>query len=178
MNKIFGKFLMVFAIEFEKLETRIKDFFKECIPGLSFELLKEWENELALPSACANPAQSLEERQQIAHAKYIENWPGQNRQVYINFADELGANISVLEFQGVGASFRVDVNRVDRGEGSGTPTERIELSRLWSLTSAYKIVITINFIYGNVSVDNIICLLRENVPAHLEVTIIDLTIGS
>ena len=165
----FGKLLMCFAIEFEKFEQRVTDLLREIVPGLSRELLPEWEQDLALPDPIGNPVQTVEERAQIAHAKYTGNYTGQNKKFYIDYAASLGAVITVKEYQGVGAVFRVDVNRVDRMPGPEAPAERIFGSRLWNIHAPFKWVITFVSVTGNVSQENIEAQLRLRIPAHTEV---------
>lgn len=169
MNKWFGKLLICFAIEFEKLEERITALLKEAIPGLSRELLSEWETDLDLPDVCFTSGQSEAERAQIAHSKYTAPYTGQSKQFYIDYAALLGATVTVTEYSGIGSAFRVDVNRVDRMPGSGTPTERIFGSRLWSISSKFKWIVTFVTITGSVSRENIECLIRQKAPAHTEV---------
>ena len=169
MNKWFGKLLMSFAIEFEFLQQRITDLIREAIPGLSRDLLPEWEEDLNLPDLCSAVGQTEAERAQIAHAKYTGYYTGQSKQFYIDFAASLGANITVKEFAGIGAVFRVDVNRVDRMPGTETPDERRFGSRLWSIESPFKWIVTFVSITGSVSRVNIECQIRLKAPAHTEI---------
>jgi uncharacterized protein YmfQ (DUF2313 family) len=154
---------------------------REAIPGLSRELLPEWEETLGLPDQCSPLAQSLEERAQVAHAKYISvasaafpqdsnNFYGQSTKFFKNYAKSLGADIDVKEFTGIGSAFRVDVNRVDRMPGTEPPSERIYGSRLWSIGSKFKWIVTILNISGDVSEEQIKCRIRQLAPAHTEVT--------
>lgn len=168
MNKWFGKLLMCFAIEFEELQQRITDLIREAIPGLSSELLPEWEEDLNLPDLCSTLGQTEAERAQIAHSKFTGFYTGQSKQFYIDYAASLGAVITVQEYQGIGAIFRVDVNRVDRMPGTGTPDERRFGSRLWSTEAPYKWIIAFASITGSVSRENIECQLRLKAPAHTE----------
>lgn len=163
-TKWLGKLLMVFAIELEKLEQRITDVRREAIPGLSRELLPEWERDLGLPDQCSPLASTIEERAQIAHAKYTGNYYGQSKQFLIDYAEKLGATITVYEYTGAGSVFRVDVNRVDSTEPYG-----IDGSRLWSSVAKYRIVIDILSIWGDVSEQYIKCRIQQIAPAHVEV---------
>jgi len=170
IDKIIGRILLAFAAELEKFEDRVTALKRESIPGLSRELLPEWEENLGLPDQCSPLAQSLEERAQVAHAKYTGNYYGQSTQFFIDYAASLGADISVKEFTGIGSAFRVDVNRVDRMPGTESPTDRIYGSRLWSIGSKFKWVVTILNISGDVSEEQIQCRIRQLAPAHTEVT--------
>ena len=159
-----GKLLLCFAIEFEKFEQRITDLRREAIPGLSNELLTDWENDLGLPDECSPLAPSIGERQRIAHAKYTGNYYGQSKQFFIDYAEKLGALITIQEFTGAGSIFRVDINRVD-----STPPYGIDGSRLWSNVAKHRLAITIVNIDGEVSEQYIKCRLQQIAPAHIEI---------
>lgn len=163
-NRWFGKLLMVFAIELEKVEQRITDLRREVIPGLSRELLTEWERDLGLPDQCSPLAATVEERAQIAHAKYTGNYYGQNKQFFIDYALKLGATITIQEYSGAGGIFRVDVNRVDKTDPYG-----IDGSRLWNASAKYVITINILSIFGDVSEQYIKCRLKQIAPAHVQI---------
>lgn len=168
----FGKLLMVFAIEFEYFEQRVTNLIRESVPGLSRELLPEWEEDLGLPELCTEPGSDEAERAQIAHSKYTVNNTGSSKQYFIDLATSLGATVTIKEFTSIGAIFRVDVNRVDRMPGSEPASERIFGSRLWSSGSTYKVIVTFESVTGNVSKENIICQMRPKFPAHVEVIFI------
>ena len=155
LGRYFGKLLMVFAIELEKFEQRVTDLRREAIPGLSSELLTEWERDLGLPDICSPLAATIEERSQICHAKYTGNYYGQSKQFFIDYASKLGALITIQEYSGAGSVFRVDTNRVDR-----MPIVGIDGARLWSTTAKFRIKIIIVSVNGNVSEQYIKCRLR------------------
>ena len=168
-KKIIGKILMAFAIELEAFEDRVTALRREAIPGLSREMLREWEEDLGLPDECSPLAQTIEERAQVTHAKYTGNYYGQSTQFFIDYAASLGATITIKEFTGIGSAFRVDVNRVDRMPGTEPPSERSYGSRLWSIGSKFKWVVTILDVSGDVSEEQIKCRIRQLAPAHTEV---------
>lgn len=161
-DRYFLKLLFCFAEEFEELEQRITDLKREAIPGLSSELIEEWEADLGLPDTCSSQSYTLEERQAIAHAKYTGKYDGQGKQFYIDYAEKLGATISVKEYSGVSSIFRVDKNRVDR-----TAPDGIDGSRLWSTQAKFKWLITV-YNYGEVSSAYLRCRLNQLKPAHTE----------
>jgi uncharacterized protein YmfQ (DUF2313 family) len=169
-TKIIGKILLTFAIELEKFEERFTALIREAVPGLSRELLTQWETDLGLPDACTPLASTVEERAQVAHAKYTGNYFGQSTKFFIEYAASLGATIRVKEFTGIGSAFRVDINRVDRMPGTETPAERIFGSRLWNIGSKFKWIIYIDAVFGDVSEAQIKCRIRQLVPAHTELT--------
>jgi len=159
-TKYIGKLLMSFAVEFEKFEDAVTDVRREAIPGLSRKLLSRWETDLGLPDETPLPYQSLEERAQIAHAKYTAHYSGQSKDFFIDYAEKLGAVITIEEYAGYSSIFRVDKNRVDR-----MPVEGIDGSRLWSVYSKYKWTITVVSL-GEVSLEYLKYRIEEIAPAH------------
>ncbi|MFA7135601.1 MAG: putative phage tail protein [Bacteroidales bacterium] len=164
ISKIIGKILMAFAVELEKFEERVTALRQEAIPGLSRELLPEWETDLGLPDTCSPLAGTMEERARIAHAKYTGNYYGQNKEFFIEYAASLGANISIKEYSGTGSIFRVSVNRVSR-----MPITGIDGSRLWSRQAKYRWTVTVLSL-DNVSLDYLKCRFNQLKPAHTEIT--------
>jgi len=161
--KWFGKLLMSFAVELEKFEDRITDLIREAIPGLSRELLPEWESDLGLPDICSPLAATQEERAKICHAKYTGNYYGQSKQFYIDYALSLGAIIIITEYYGYGSVFRVDNNRVDR-----TPIEGIAGARLWSITSKFKVIFHVISL-SDISLEYLKCRINQIAPAHVQI---------
>jgi len=158
-NRYLSKILLAFAEALERLEQRITAFRQEAIPGLSSELLPEWETDLGLSPGTL----SLEERQAIVHAKYTGNYEGQGRQVYIDYAAKLGVLITVQEYGGVGSVFRVDINRVDRMEFIG-----VDGARLWSLAFRHKWLITVLDL-GPMSIESLKAQFELIKPAQTEI---------
>lgn len=160
MGELFGKLLRTFAIELERFEDRVVALLREAIPGLSREILPEWETDLGLPDSCSPLASTEEERARICHAKYTGYYSGQNKQFFIDYALSLGAVIEVYEYLGYGSVFRVDKNRVDR-----MPIYGIDGSRLWSITAKFKWIIKVISI-GDVSLEYLKCRISQVAPAH------------
>jgi len=159
-TKYLGKLLMAFAVELEKFEDAVTDLRREAVPGLSRSLLDRWETDLGLPDDVPLPYQSVEERAQIAHAKYTANYSGQSKEFFIEYAAKLGAVITIQEYAGYTSIFRVDKNRVDR-----MPVEGIDGSRLWSLHSKYKWTIEVISL-DTVSLEYLQYRIGEIAPAH------------
>lgn len=170
IDKIIGKILMAFAEELERFQERVMYLIQEAVPGLSRELLTEWEQDLGLPDECTPLESSVEERAQVAHTKYTGDYTGQSKAFFLDYAARLGAVITIKDYTGIGSVFRVDVNRVDRMPGIGTPQERIYGSRLWNIGSKFKWIITFQTITGDVSRQQIECRIRKLAPAHTELT--------
>lgn len=163
IKKIIGKILMAFAVELERLEERVIALRREAIPGLSRELLTEWERDLGLPDVCSTLAATVEERAQIAHAKYTGNYFGLNKDFFIEYAESLGFTITVTEYIGAGSVFRVDVNRVDR-----MPLIGVDGARLWSKVAKFRWIVTV-YSAGDVSLEYLKCRFEQLKPAHTEI---------
>lgn len=162
-NRYLSKLLLCFSEEIERFEDRIIALLHESIPGMSDELLPQWESDLGLPDTCSSLASTLDERQAVAHAKYTARYDGQSKQFYINYAAQLGATITVQEYAGSSSVFRVDKNRVDRD-----PIAGVDGARLWSITSKFKWIITL-VNPGPVSVNYLICRFAQIAPAHTQI---------
>jgi len=155
-----SKLLKAFAEELERFYLFTVTLINEAIPGLSRDLLSEWEEDLGLPDLCSPLAGTDEERAAIAHAKYYSKYDGQSKQFYIDYAADLGATITVTDYAGAGAVFRVDYSRVDR-----TPLEGIDGARLRSKSSRFKWIVNV-YNTGNVSLEYLQCNFEKLKPAH------------
>jgi len=165
----FGKILKAFAIALEDFQAYVVKLINEAIPGLSDELLTEWEEELGLPDECGGYAITKEERAAAAHAKYYAKYDGQSKQFYIDYVDNLGGIITIEDYSGSSSLFRVDKSRVDR-----TPLEGIDGARLRSKTSAFKWIVHV-YDTGNVSMNYLQCIFEKMKPAHTVIIWDDLT---
>lgn len=157
---IFGKLLFAFGQELFNFEERINALINNMIPGLSTELLEEWETDLGLPDKCSLQISTLEERQRVAHTKYTIKYTGLSKQFFIDYAKALGSTIKVYDLVGTGQPFRVNKNRVDR-----TPTGGIDGARLWSIGVTFKWVVEIQ--KDDPNKDYLHCRFIQMNPAHM-----------
>ncbi len=148
-----------FALELERLEQQVVDMFRESVPGLSEDLLPDWERVLGLPDECSTGINSIPERQAIAHTKYTANYTTLNAAFYEQYAADLGSTI-VLQVAPEGNIFRVDENRVDR-----TPAEGIDGARLGSIGTYAQWVIEISA--SDPNKDYLKCYFSRIAPAHV-----------
>lgn len=158
-----GKILMAFAVELENFEAAITLLRNENIPGLSYNLLPEWETDLGLPDVCSGAATTLAERQQVAHEKYTGKYTGMSKQFYIDYAAGLGFTITVADNPG-GSPFRVDKSRFDR-----TPLNGVDGARFASVGVLHKVSITIVGHSDTVSDQYLMCRFNQLKPAHVEI---------
>lgn len=82
------------AIEFERLETRAKDFTVEITPDQATELLEDWESLLGLPDVCTPPAADTGERRSQAAAK-LANTGGISKQFFEELGESFGFEVQV-----------------------------------------------------------------------------------
>lgn len=137
-ERVFGKLLFTFGHEYWQFTERMVIWFNEMIPGLSTELLPEWERDLGLPDACSGELGSIAIRQRAAHTKYTTKYTGMSKAFYIQYAADMGSAIIILPVNPGGKPFRVNQARVDR-----TPEGGIAGARLWSTGVNYKWIIKI-----------------------------------
>lgn len=85
------------ALELSRLEGRAFNLFKESIPGLSEEMLEDWETMLDLPEYGISTGDlTVEQRKQIAQAKFYSDYNlGLSKQFYIDYAATLGFTITI-----------------------------------------------------------------------------------
>lgn len=103
-NTKFGALFSAIASEIFRFQDRWYALYRESIPGLSQELLGEWESLAGLPDSCSlEDNRTIEERQCDVHAKIFANHKrGMTRQFYIDYAATLGFVIDVQEFTSSG----------------------------------------------------------------------------
>jgi uncharacterized protein YmfQ (DUF2313 family) len=154
-----SKLMTCFALELERVDQQVVDIFAESVPGLSINLLPDWERVLGLPDECSSLAPTIEERQRITHTKYITNYTTLNTQFFIDYAAALGSSITITN-NTAGNIFRVDHNRVDR-----TPELGIDGARLGSIGSYAQILIQIDG--SDPNKDYLICYFNRIKPAHI-----------
>lgn len=75
-----------FAVELDRFEQRVTDLKKEAVPGLSVELLGEWETLALLPEERPLAADSTSQRQAVVHAKVTEELRARTAQFFIDYA--------------------------------------------------------------------------------------------
>lgn len=158
---MWSKLLYVIAIEFDLIDTAIRNIVKNLIPGLADDCITDWEEVLGLPEVGTPSGLSLAQRQNIAHAKYITNYDGLSRIFFLGFASNMGSSITIIENYGGGEPFRVDHARVDR-----TIADRVDGARLWSLRVFHIWEVRISTADPN---KDILHLIFENIkPAHTQ----------
>lgn len=169
MREIITKLLTPFAQELRYLEEQVAKLLNESMPGTVEELLVEWEEDLGLPDLCSPLTLLDEERLRVIYAKYVTLYDGQNSQFYIDYVSNLGGLITITDYTGSAAVFRVDTNRVTR-----TPLEGIDGARLRSKESRFKWIVNI-YDTGSVSLEYIQCRFNQLKPAHTQLIWNDLT---
>lgn len=103
------------ALELSRLESRAFNLFKEAIPGLSEEMLEDWESMLDLPEYGISIGDlTVEQRKQIAQAKFYSDYNlGLSKQFYIDYAATLGFTITIDDTGDLSKPFLVACVGVD-----------------------------------------------------------------
>lgn len=165
----FGNFISVFSTEVWRFQNRIYDLYKESIPGLSVELLPDWERAAGIPNACIISVDdlTLEERQCNVHAKiFLRPSGGLTKQFYIDYAATLGFTIVITEFSTLSQPFLVGPVGVDPFDIGGRMGDRINSS-----TSVANVQFEI--VAGPTDPEQIArlqCEINELKPAHVVIT--------
>ena len=92
INDTFDSFLEALAEEFERLYSRSIDLQREAIPGLSNELLPDWEEMSLFPDE--NTGTTIAERQAILQTKIFNSGVSPTEFYFTRYAAGLGITIS------------------------------------------------------------------------------------
>lgn len=102
-----------FAEELALVEQVAFELLNQTDPGVANELLDRHEKQLGLPEKCfANLSTTLAERQRQAHAKLFKRNETTTKQYYIDLAEALGFEITVVEVPTSTAPRRMGVARM------------------------------------------------------------------
>jgi uncharacterized protein YmfQ (DUF2313 family) len=180
-TSLLGLLLGCFSTEMERFAADFNTLVREAVPGLSTEalLLTDWERIAGLPDECTESGDTEAQRQLAVHQKIYGEYTGLTEQFYIDYAAGLNVTVTVETSPG-GIPFRTttkgtgDVQRVTRMPASylpGTPTERIDGSRLNSLSSLYTFTVTVTADpEGNQDV--LECIFNKLKPAFAEINFV------
>ena len=159
-NRNLGKLLFAFAQEIFNFYERVNALLRESIPGLSRELLIEWEREVGLPDQCSLQTGTLEERARVVHTKYTANYSGMSAKFFIDYAAAYGSTVEILYYTPTGQPFRVDTNRV-----TTMPITGIDGSRLYSYGASFTWITKI--LKTDPNKNYLKCRFQEMNPAHM-----------
>ncbi len=90
----YSKLLQSFSEALGRFDGNVQQIIEELDPRTATELLPEWERLLALPDSCAVLPQTLQQRREAAHSKYISRG-GQSKAYFISLAKSLGYDITI-----------------------------------------------------------------------------------
>lgn len=94
LNATFDLLLEAFAVELDRFEQRVTDWLNESVPGLSVELLSDWERNLLLPDEQPAIGDSTSARQDRVHTKWTATYSPTPR-FLIDYAAGLGMTITI-----------------------------------------------------------------------------------
>lgn len=175
-TSVWGEFLTVFALELSRLQDNMNKLLHEAVPGLSDELLDEWERIAGLPGDCGTLATTKAQRQQLVHAVITrgkgtytpDEFRPLTKQYYEEYAQNFNMDITIND-AGSNTVFRTtqkydgSIQRVTR-----TPDEGIDGARLESLGSLHTWYVNVlSDPEGNESL--LQCLFDKMRPAHTQV---------
>lgn len=121
----FVSLLSCFAAELARFEIRCMYLFQEKIPGLSVEMLEDWERVAGLPDVWQNAPTNDDERRAQAQAKLIPtSAQSMNDQYYIDYAAMLGFMIKFVQLDS-STVFRVGAGHMGDRIGGITATSGV-----------------------------------------------------
>ncbi len=94
----YSKLLTAFAAGLAKFDRHLEIYIAELDPRTATILLPEWERLLGLPDSCSTQAQTLQQRREAAHSKYIEKG-GQSAAYFTALAKSLGYDITINTYR-------------------------------------------------------------------------------
>lgn len=121
-GNLLRRILSTMASELVRFEDDGWRLINETDPGVSTDLLEDWERVLGLPESCfQDQALSIEERQRQAHAKLFDTYKTTTEQFYVDYAETLGFVVTVTELPSATTPRRLGVARmgVERMGGRG-----------------------------------------------------------
>ncbi len=151
-DTLFGRLLSCFAAELARVEQRVTGLRREEIPGLSVELLPEWENEAGLPDSCVATTATVEERQRSVHARILGEYATITVGYLVDYATTLGFSILVEETTISSEPRIMGVARMGRQRMGGF--------------GAFSVVV-ITVLSGSGNLDQMKCIFSRIKPAHV-----------
>lgn len=164
-DSLFGVILSAFACEFARIDAEALDVFRQQMPGTSTYMLEDWERVLALPETeYSSVAQTVEERQAIAHAKFYTDYNvGLNKQFYIDYAAKLGFVITITEDAETSRPFYVAPVGIDPNNIGSHMNDR--------LNDSYQIgSVIFTIVSGPVDHTQLKAIMEKLKPAHVIIT--------
>lgn len=164
-NSTLTEFLYGEAEEFSRVDGRSDDLLRERSTLYTNELLSDHENDLGLPDECSAVVETITQRRDAVHSKFIQLGQ-QNPQYYIDIAAAMGWTISINEFSPFICGYSV----------SGDMCGGSDVIFYWQVSINLSSVNVIYFTSGNSQsgdmlsfipeIDPLICTLNKLKPAH------------
>lgn len=152
-GSILGRFFSVIADELARIESRAFYLLQESTPGLSVDLLGDFEKMAGFPDECTGKlALTVEERQAQVHAKIYGESQTTTTQFFIDYAFIFGFVITIQEGGTFSEPFITGVARTGR-------------SRLGGYGVRNNAIITVHSGAGNL--DQLKCIFKKLKPAHV-----------
>ena len=162
------EFLYGQAEEFARVDERSNDLLVERNTLYTNELLSDHENDLGLPNECSQEDETITERRNTAHAKFI-SLGEQNPQYYIDIAAAMGWTITINEFSPF----------ICGSSASGDMCGDSNVIFYWEVLIDLESRNTIFFESGQsqsgdliqyvAGLDSLMCILNQYKPAHTQV---------
>ena len=150
-----------FAAELARLEVRCMTLFREQVPGMSSEMLADWERVAGMPEVGTTLAATTAERQNLVHAKlYSDEEFGLTEDYYIAYAATLGYAIRFYPASDDSDAFYVapvGVDALNIGSRMG--------DRLGSSSSLSYIIVKV--VGGLIGTEQLQAAINYRKPAHI-----------
>lgn len=163
-----GNLLSCFSNELYRFQNKWFDLYKESIPGLSVELLPEWEGIAGLPNECTINYESIPipERQAYTHAQLTTNHiKGLSEEFLTDYAQVVGYEIEIQEDEEFQQPFIVAPVGIDSFGFSSRIGDRLNAAGQWG-------VVTIKILSGDTTPDPLArfqCQVEKLQGSHVEI---------
>jgi len=158
-TSLLGRLFAVIADELAKIESRAFYLLQESTPGLSVELLEDWEKEAGLPDSCSSTLElTVPERQLQVHAKLYGENQTTTPAFLIDYAELFGFTITIDEDTVINEPFITGVARTGR-------------SRLVGYGA--RSIMTITVTAGTGNLDQLKCIFKKLKPSHVVIIWVD-----
>jgi uncharacterized protein YmfQ (DUF2313 family) len=162
-NSDYKKLLATFAEGLARLDKHTEKYLKELDLRTATDLLPEWERLLGLPDVCSPGNQTLQQRRESAHSKFIQKG-GQSKKYFIELAGSLGYEITISVYK----PFIAGISRC------GQSLNPIDMRFVWRVNvpgnRAYKfrtgMSLTGERLLKVVPADQLECIFKQLQPSH------------
>lgn len=152
-GSLFGRILSCFAEELARVSADVTQLYNESVPGLSTQMLEDWERVLGTRTGCAADLEyTLAERRELVHKKFFGEYTTATVAYLESLAEPLGFTVTITELSRYGSSCVCGVARTGANRVGGQ--------------GAYSVLTITVHAGGSGDEDQLQCVINKHKPAH------------